>query len=143
MVSKKGYVTVNQLHKLEKLTLKGREDIVRDAFLLACYTGLRFSDISSLRQDNISDGWLSKKMQKTGGVVEIPLKEIFGGKALLLIEKYKGDIGNLTKKLGNNQSVNKVLRGLLDRVGADPKITFHSSRHTCATLLGQKVWTYQ
>lgn len=138
MVSKKGYVTVDQLHKLEKLTLKGREDIVRDAFLLGCYTGLRFSDISSLRQDNISDGWLSKKMQKTGGVVEIPLKEIFGGKALLLIEKYKGDIGNLTKKLGNNQSVNKVLRGLLDRVGADPKITFHSSRHTCATLLGQK-----
>ena len=30
-----------------------------------------------------------------------------------------------------------TLRGLLDAVGADAKTTFHSSRHTFATLLGQ------
>lgn len=138
MVSKKGYITTDQLHKLEKMQLKGKEDIVRDAFLLGCYTGLRFSDISTLRQENIQDDWLVKKMLKTGLKVEIPLKDLFGGKALLLVEKYHGNIGNLTKKIGSNQSVNKTLRGLLDKIGADPKITFHSSRHTCATLLGQK-----
>lgn len=138
MVSKKGYITTEQLSKLEKMQLKGRDDIVRDAFLFGCYTGLRFSDIISLRQDNIQDGWLIKKMQKTGSTVEIPLGELFGGKALTIIEKYHSNIGNLTKKIGSNQSVNKVLRGLLDKIGADPKITFHSSRHTCATLLGQK-----
>lgn len=54
-----------------------------------------------------------------------------------MIAKYGGDIGKLTKKLGNNAVVNKTLRGLLDSVGADAKITFHSSRHTFATLLGQ------
>ena len=54
-----------------------------------------------------------------------------------MIAKYGGDIGKLTKKLGNNAVVNKTLRGLLDAVGADAKITFHSSRHTFATLLGQ------
>lgn len=138
MVSKKGYITTDQLHKLEKMQLKGKEDIVRDAFLLGCYTGLRFSDISTLRQENIQGDWLVKKMLKTGLKVEIPLKDLFGGKALLLIEKYHGNIGNLTKRIGSNQSVNKTLRGLLDKIGADSKITFHSSRHTCATLLGQK-----
>lgn len=138
MVSKKGYITSEQLSKLEKMQLKGRDDIVRDAFLFGCYTGLRFSDITSLRQDNIQGEWLVKKMQKTGSTVEIPLAELFGGKALAIIQKYNGNIGNLTKKIGSNQSVNKVLRGLLDKIGADPKITFHSSRHTCATLLGQK-----
>ena len=55
-----------------------------------------------------------------------------------MIAKYGGDIGKLTKKLGNNAVVNKTLRGLLDSVGVDAKITFHSSRHTFATLLGQQ-----
>lgn len=38
----------------------------------------------------------------------------------------------------SNSAVNKILRGILDRIDADAKITFHSSRHTFATLLGQR-----
>ena len=138
MVSKKGFITNEQLHKLEKLNLKGFEDKVRDAFLIGCYTGLRFSDIISLRAEHISDGWLVKKMQKTGFSVSIPITELFNGKMLLLIDKYGGDIGKLTKNLGANSVVNRKLREILDRLDVDAKITFHSSRHTFATLLGQK-----
>ena len=137
MVSKKGYITKEQLHKLERLNLKGVEDRVRDAFLIGCYTGLRFSDIVSLRPDHINNGWLVKKMVKTGFVVEIPIAELFNGNMLTLIDKYNGKIDTLTKSLGSNSAVNKVLRGVLDRIDADVKITFHSSRHTFATLLGQ------
>ncbi len=36
MVSKKGFLTTEQLHRLEKLPLKGQEDKVRDAFLVGC-----------------------------------------------------------------------------------------------------------
>ena len=108
------------------------------AFLIGCYTGLRFSDVTTLRQEHINNGWLHKKMVKTGFTVDIPVAKLFDGKMILLIEKYKGDIGRLTKEIGGNTQVNKVLRPLLDSVGADNKITFHSSRHTFATLLGQK-----
>ena len=138
MVSKKGYITMEQLHDLENMKLKGYEDIVRDAFLVGCYSGLRFSDISALRQSHIKDGWLVIAMQKTKFTVEIPVGQLFGGKMLKLVEKYGGDIGRLTKKLGSNAAVNRTLRGLLNAVGADAKITFHSSRHTFATLLGQQ-----
>lgn len=137
MVSKKGYVTADQLHKLERLSLHGNEERIRDAFLVGCYTGLRFSDIISLRQEHIKDGWLTKKMAKTGYIVEVPVAKLFDGKMLEIIEKY-GKIDNLAKNIGSNASVNKVLRLILDRIGVDPKITFHSSRHTFATLLGQK-----
>lgn len=137
MVSKKGFLTMEQVHKLEKMVLKGQEDKVRDAFLIGCYTGLRFSDIVTLRNEHIKSGWLTKKMAKTGFIVEIPIAELFGGKMLLLIEKYNGNIERVTKALGTNSSVNKTLRGILDRIKADPKITFHSSRHTFATHLGQ------
>lgn len=140
MVSKKGYVTVEQLRKLEALNLKGREDKVRDAFLVGCYTGLRFSDIVSLRNEHIdlSNGWITKKMVKTGYIVELPIKALFGGKMMDLLAKYHNNIETLVKNLGANSSVNKVLRTLLDRVSADAKTTFHSSRHTFATLLGQQ-----
>ena len=137
MVSKKGFLTVEQLHKLEKMVLKGYEGKVRDAFLIGCYTGLRFSDIITLRNEHITKGWLTKKMAKTGYVVEVPVAELFSGKLLLLLEKYNGNIERVTKSLGSNASVNKTLRGILDRIKVDPKITFHSSRHTFATHLGQ------
>ncbi|MBO5729122.1 MAG: site-specific integrase [Paludibacteraceae bacterium] len=137
MVSKKGFLTVEQLHKLEKMTLKGYEAKVRDAFLIGCYTGLRFSDIVTLRNEHFNKGWLTKKMAKTGYVVEIPVAELFSGKLLLLLEKYNGNIERVTKSLGSNASVNKTLRSILDRINVDPKITFHSSRHTFATHLGQ------
>lgn len=137
MVSKKGYITMEQLNDFENMKLKGYEDIVRDAFLVGCYSGLRFSDITALRQSHIKDGWLVIAMQKTKFTVEIPVGQLFGGKMLKLVEKYGGDIGRLTKKLGSNAAVNRTLRGLLDAVGADAKTTFHSSRHTFATLLGQ------
>lgn len=138
MVSKKGYITREQLHALEGLKLKGYDEIVRDAFLVGCYTGLRFSDITALRQGHINGEWLVIAMQKTKFTVEIPIGQLFEGKMMAMVEKYGGNIGRLTKKLGPNSTVNKTLRGLLNAVGADAKITFHSSRHTFATLLGQQ-----
>lgn len=138
MVSKKGYITHEQLRRLEAMRLKGYDDIVRDAFLVGCYTGLRFSDITALRQEHIADGWLVIGMKKTKFTVEIPVAILFDGKMLGLIEKYGGNIGRLTKKLGPNSVVNRTLRPLLDAIGADAKTTFHSSRHTFATLLGQQ-----
>ncbi len=138
MVSKKGYITKEQLHELEGMKLKGYDDIVRDAFLVGCYTGLRFSDITALRQAHIKDGWIVITMQKTKFTVEIPIGQLFDGKMLQIVEKYGGNIGRLTKRLGPNATVNRTLRGLLDIVGAEAKTTFHSSRHTFATLLGQQ-----
>ena len=138
MVSKKGYLKKDQLRKLEQLPLKGKEDKIRDAFLVGCYTGLRFSDIISLRQEHIKDGWLVKKMVKTGFIVEIPIAKLFQGKMLTLLEKYDNNIEKLTKNLASNSEVNKTLRTILDTIDADAKITFHSSRHTFATLLGQE-----
>lgn len=137
MTAKKGYISSEQLSELEKLELKGDEETVRDAFLIGCYTGLRFSDVKELSSSNLQDGWIVTTMKKTGGTVEVPYKALFDGKAYKLFEKYDGKPEKLTSRIGGNASVNRILHAVLDRVGADRKITFHSSRHTFATLLGQ------
>lgn len=53
MTNKKGYLTKKDIKKLEDIELNGKENKIRNAFLFAIYTGLRFSDITSLKNENI------------------------------------------------------------------------------------------
>ena len=133
---KTGYLTVEQMNVLKSLELCGREETVRDAFLFGCCTGLRFSDIVSLKQSDMDGGWLKKKMKKTGRYVEIPMSLLFGGLAMEIVGKYGGRIESMAGRMGSNQSVNRILKRLFARCGIPSEYTFHTSRHTCATLLG-------
>ncbi len=73
-------------------------------------------------------------MVKTGFVVEVPMKELFGGAALDIVRKY-GTIERLSTKIGQNGTVNQILHRLLSAVGIDEDYTFHTARHTFAQLL--------
>ena len=136
MTPKRGFIPADKLRKLEKMKVAGKkEELVRDAFLFCCYTGLRFSDMVTLRSTHISpDGWIKKHMVKTGFVVEIPMAEIFDGAALAIIKRY-GAIEKLSTKLGQNGTVNQILHRLLTSIGIDEDYTFHTARHTFAQLL--------
>lgn len=132
------FLTAEELKKLEKFTpSKASLAKVRDAFLFCCYVGLRFSDFKMLTREHIvkKEGveWLKFKSKKTGVDLDLPLYLLGGGKALKLIAKYE-DIRKLNK-IGCNADVNRKLRDLMTEVGISKRVTFHSSRHTCATSL--------
>ena len=78
------------------------EDRVRDLFIVGCWTGLRFSDWNQIRPENISDGFLELKQQKTGGAVVIPLHPTVQA----ILDKYDG---NLPPVL-TNQKFNEFLK---------------------------------
>jgi integrase len=67
---------LNTLHALE-LPLNGKLDKVRDLFLVACRTGLRFSDLRNLTPDKLINTEAGRLIQiqtkKTGQTVYIPL----------------------------------------------------------------------
>ena len=136
MTAREGFLTNTQLHKVEKVDVKDKAAIIRDAFLFACYTGLRFSDLVTLRSEHIVKQWIHKKMVKTGFMVDVPLNDIFAGKAAAIIERY-GTIERLVTKIGCNSTANKRLREILQQVGITEHYTFHTARHTFATLLIQ------
>ena len=75
-------------------------------------------------------------MIKTNFVVEIPISELFDGKALQIIEKY-GKIENLSSKIGCNAIVNKILKDIFKKAKIEGDFTFHTSRHTFASLMLQ------
>jgi len=138
MTSKRGFLSSAQLRKVEDLQLVGKVAMVRDAFLFSCYTGLRFSDVHTLRNEHLQKGVIIKRMVKTQLDVHIPVKELFDGKALSIIERY-GSIEGLTTHIGSNATVNKHLKDILKMADCGDKgFTFHTARHTFASLLLQQ-----
>ena len=79
------YLSQNEVSAIYKLDLSQiqRLDRVRDLFIIACCTGLRFSDLKNLNTENITkDGnFLRIKTDKTNEIVVIPMhkyvREIF------------------------------------------------------------------
>lgn len=58
------------LHKFDNKTY----DRVRDIFCFGCYTGLRYSDLSTLTSDHIQNGMIRKTMVKNSAkTIEVPI----------------------------------------------------------------------
>lgn len=140
MSHKQGFLTEDELNTMSKLKLNGKEKIARDAFLFSCYTGLRYSDVVSLKQNEINDNWIHKTMVKTQKPVDIPLVGLFDDKPLQIIEEYHGNIENLGRKMGQCGGLNQHLKKVFEKagIGKENNFTYHTSRHTCASLLMQK-----
>lgn len=131
------FLTPDELKKLENLEvhdLKLRH--VLDAFLFCCYVGLRFSDFCQLTPSNFirvnGKRWLQFKSIKTGIELRLPLHLLFEGKALAILDR-----NCITEfaSLGSNSEVNKALSVITSMARIRKHITYHTARHTCATLL--------
>lgn len=112
-----------------------------DAFLFCCYSGLRFSDFCALTSNNFEQDcntqWLILHTQKTSTEVRLPLHALFHGKCLRLLDKYKGQL-NKFFRLGDNSNTNKLLQRTCQQIGIHKHVSFHTARHTFATLLLQQ-----
>ena len=148
---REGYITTNPItfkfHKTkvskEPLTLDEVRSIrtkefasksvenIRDLFVLQCYTGLSFRDMSSLTKDDIKvdeDGkeWIIKERVKTGVTAFIPILPVVKE----ILEKYQYDLPTLS-----NQKYNSYLKEIQEVCGIKKSLHSHLARHTCGTLL--------
>ena len=134
---RKEFLTPDELKRLENLDVDKKLRHVLDAFLFCCYTGLRFSDFCQLSPANFikvnGKRWLHFTSIKTGVELRLPLHLLFEGKALAVLERY--DIVTDFAKIGPNSEANKHLAQLSALARIRKHITYHTARHTCATLL--------
>lgn len=146
------HLSPEELNKMEEVNLEGKFTKLqksKDAFLFCCYAGLRYSDFINLTAANIvephQETWLIYKSVKTGIDVRLPLYLLFEGKGLRVLENYKDDLNGFFK-LKDNSNVNKDLNALAKLAEIDKRISFHTARHTNATLLiysGANITTVQ
>jgi len=94
---------------------------VRDLFLIGCYTGLRFSDLSKLNKDNITnDNTINVKTIKTNQSVVVPIHPI----TRQIFEKYDYQ---LPREI-SNQKFNEYLKDVAKIAGIKEPITTESTK---------------
>lgn len=156
-----GYLTIEELQAMMSCTYKGQNKLLRRAFLFACFTGFRISDIRTLKwgevKNNQGSVYIHKLVQKTNSFVDLPLPEqaIYWlpnrGNAkdsdCVFPTADKWSRLKLQEVLPATQwCVNTEIRRWATRAGVCKHITFHMSRHTYATTLitlGADLFTVQ
>jgi integrase len=115
------YLSIKEIDNIYKLDLSEnpRLDKVRDLFIIGCYTGLRFSDLIQIKNENLIDKntKLKIKTEKTGELVIIPLHNYIRE----IIKKYDGN----PPPLISNNKMNEYLKeiGQLAKINEDVVIS--------------------
>ena len=109
---------------------------VKEAFLFACFCGLRISDIKTLKWSDVkqeTDGiCICKKMIKTKQIVMVPLSE---NALVWMPNKGIAKMEDFVFCLPSYFTINSQVKQWAKNAGLEKKITFHCSRHTFATTL--------
>ncbi|NQV01608.1 MAG: site-specific integrase [Bacteroidia bacterium] len=137
--SQKPYLTPEELTAIENLEYSEGSKwlFTKDVFLFSCYTGLRVSDLRTIRTEdvNLEGGQhiLRKQMFKVKHEVVLNIGEMFDGKALKIYNDYHGH--ELLFNGLYEQSYNRNLKRLAYDAGINKNITAHVARYTFGTLL--------
>ncbi|MGD9588722.1 MAG: tyrosine-type recombinase/integrase [Pyrinomonadaceae bacterium] len=135
------FLTLSELKKLAETPF--RYDDLRRAALFSALTGLRYSDISKLIWSEIQTSdenghYIRFRQKKTKATETLPISS----EAFALL----GEHGSPEERIfpGLDYWQCSYINEWTDRAGIDRKITFHSFRHTYATLqltLGTDIYT--
>lgn len=137
------HLTIDEIKTLQAVGHRRGKDTLA-AFLFACFTGLRFSDVVTLRHTDIKpEGerrYIDKTMVKTRRHLVIPLS----ASAERWLPQSQGPNGGLVFRLPTFRWVEICLKRMARDAGIAKDLTFHSARHTFATLqitLGSDLYT--
>lgn len=116
------YLNVKELQALKDFDFSDnpRLERVRDFFLIGCWTGLRYSDFSNIKPENIKDGFIKMETSKTKTVVTIPIHPIVAA----IIARYDGVLPPCV----TNQRLNYYIKEAAQIAGLTERIEIHKTR---------------
>ena len=110
--TKKIYLTKEELDSLYNTELDGFEDLVRDFFLIGCYTAQRYSDYfiteDSIGQTSKGVRVIRMQQQKTKNMVVIPIMD---SRLETLLKKYNYNIPKVA-----DQNINRTIKKIGERL---------------------------
>lgn len=128
------FLTCEELRRL--MEVETRSTTTKMAFLFSCFTGLRYSDLKQLKWGNIErsqSGMVLRieAMKKTEKPVIVPL----GTNAMAWMPE-RGDktLDDYVFDIGTCGGCDAVLKKMAKRAGINKRVSFHTGRHSFATL---------
>ena len=141
------YLNEDDLKKIFKLDLSKNKRLerVRDLFIVGCRTGLRFSDLTSLRKEDISKDGIRFKSDKTGEVLNTVIIE----ETQEILEKYnyqlpkisRTNLNKYIKEVGELADISEVSykdtyksgKAISKKLKKYERISSHTARRSFAT----------
>jgi integrase len=132
--SKREYMTIDEVKKLIDTPMSNK--MIKSAYLFSCFCGLRISDVKGLKWKDVfidgDQGRLQVVMQKTKAPIYLPLSK----QAM----KWLPERGGKTEEdhvfdLPSDSQINKMIKPWAKAAGIDKLFTFHTARHTFATMM--------
>jgi len=100
------FLTDDEIKRISALDLfeKGSIEVTRDLFIIACYTGFRFSDFTTLKKEHIDDNYIVKKTLKTKAKVIIPIHPVVRA----ILEKYNYELPHCIANTHANSQLKEI-----------------------------------
>ncbi len=140
--TKREFLTLSELRQLEQTECGNQA--VKDSFLFSAFCGLRYSDVRALTWDKVHKAGPHYSIEfiqaKTGTPELLPLSrqagKILGAqRGREYSPNVRSEINpNAVFKLPAQQTVDKVIRSWVKRAGIIKRVSFHTARHTFATM---------
>lgn len=135
------YLTIDEVKTLIQTPLK--QAIIKRAFLFACFTGLRISDVRNLQWDNIKTDGDTMRFEIIMKKTDTPLT----GKIPNIAKEWMPeptDSPFVFANLPTASNIDTVIRRWVAQSGIKKHVTFHTARHSFATMgltLGTDLYT--
>jgi integrase len=130
------YLSHKEIIKIYNVDLSGQPFLIeyRDLFVLACLTGLRFSDFSSLKPEDLQRDMLYKKQEKSDHWVIIPLRH---EAKLIFTRQFRDRIPALT-----NPEFNRHIKiiGRLAGIARQVKFSYKKGNETIVVIKPKYEW---
>lgn len=138
------YLTIEEIKTLSN-NLGSRSIVTKKAFLFSCLTGIRYSDVRSLRWDMIMINddrmRITFSQRKTKGILYLDINK----DAKKLVDSMERKSEFVFPKLYQVTSdTNAILKRWMNECGINKHITFHCARHSFAVMmieLGVDIYT--
>ncbi len=116
------FLSENEINAIWELDLsdENEQEMIRDLFVLGCFTGLRYSDLSSIKPANIKGDFIHLRQGKTMNHVVIPLNAT----AKKIIRKYNGGIPEGI----HMNDFNKLIKSIAVEAGVNEEIIITQKR---------------
>jgi len=120
------YLNVDQLTKLADHDFSNdpRLERVRDLFLVGCWTGLRFSDFSNIKPENINGDFIQIRPQKTKSPIAIPIH----ASVKAVMARYAGKTSNSLPPAISNVNMNLYIKDACKEAGLTEKVSLTKTK---------------
>jgi integrase len=124
------FLTIEELRKLKDTPCPNEQ--TKRAFLFSCFTGLRFSDIQKLTFNDVREGYLYFRQEKTSDVERVPLSKSALG--ILDQQRAEGRTEGKVFNLNIHDATRKQINKWVEKAELKKHVTWHVGRHTFATM---------